>query len=87
MTAYISHNTEVKVVDAESGAIVGSVAGLKRVHGIVVMDDLGRGFISDGGADEVVVFDVKTLKATGHIKTRAIRIASSTIRLRSTFLP
>ena len=66
---YISHNTEVKVVDADSGAIVGSVSDLKRVHGIVVMNDLGHGFISDGGADEVVVFDLKTLKPTGHIKT------------------
>jgi YVTN family beta-propeller protein len=66
---YISHNTEVKIVNADSGAIVGSITDLKRVHGIVVMDDLGRGFISDGGADEVVVFDLKTLKPTGHIKT------------------
>ncbi len=66
---YISHNTEVKVVDADSGAVAGSIPDLKRVHGIVVMDDLGRGFISDGGADEVVVFDLKTLKPTGHIKT------------------
>src|ERR1700688_3412382 len=66
---YVSHNTEVKVVDADSGAIVGSIPDLKRVHGIVVMGDLGRGFISDGGADEVVVFDLKTLNPTGHIKT------------------
>src|SRR5260370_39758065 len=65
----ISQNSEVKVVDADSGAVVGSIPDLKRVHGIVVMDDLGRGFISDGGADKVVVFDLKTLKATGHIKT------------------
>src|SRR5260370_32923487 len=66
---YISHNTEVKVVDADSGAIVGSVSDLKRVHGVVVMNGLGHGFSSDGGADEVVVFDLKTLKPTGHIKT------------------
>ena len=66
---YISHNTEVKVVDADSGAIVGSIPDLKRVHGIVVRQELDRGFISDGGADEVVVFDLKTLKTTGHIKT------------------
>src|SRR5258707_3562238 len=33
------------------------------------MNDLGHGFISDGGADEVVVFDLKTLKPTNHIKT------------------
>jgi YVTN family beta-propeller protein len=66
---YISHNTEVKVVDADNGAVVGSIPDLKRVHGIALVTDLGRGFISDGGADEVVVFDLKTLKASGHIKT------------------
>jgi YVTN family beta-propeller protein len=65
---YISHNTEVKVVDADSGAIVGSIPDLKRVHGIALVPELGRGFISDGGADEAVVFDLKTLKVTGHIK-------------------
>src|SRR5437879_6717988 len=31
---FISHNTEVKVVDADSGAIIGSIPDLKRVHGI-----------------------------------------------------
>jgi YVTN family beta-propeller protein len=66
---YISHNTEVKVVDADSGATVGSIPDLKRVHGIALVSDVGRGFISDGGADEAVVFDLKTLKVTNHIKT------------------
>jgi len=66
---YISHNSEVKVVDADSGALLGSIADLKRVHGIALVSDLGRGFISDGGADEAVVFDLKTLKVTGHINT------------------
>jgi hypothetical protein len=65
---YISHNTEVKVVNADNGAIVGSIPDLKRVHGIALVPDLGRGFISDGGADEAVVFDAKSLKVTGHIK-------------------
>src|SRR5579859_4878184 len=66
---YVSHNTEVKVVDADSGAVLGSIPDLKRVHGIALVPDLGRGFISDGCADEAVVFDLKTLKVTGHIKT------------------
>ena len=66
---YISHNTEVKIVDADSGAVTGSIPDLKRVHGIAIISELGRGFISDGGADEVVVFDPKTLKTTVHIKT------------------
>src|SRR6266852_8495343 len=49
---YISHNTEVKIVDADTGAVVGSIPDLKRVHGIALVSNLGRGFISDGGADE-----------------------------------
>jgi YVTN family beta-propeller protein len=66
---YISHNTEVKIVDSDSGSVVGSIPDLKRVHGIALVSELGRGFISDGGADEAVVFDLKTLKVTNHIKT------------------
>lgn len=66
---YVSHNTEVKVVDADTGGIIGSIADLKRVHGTALVSELGRGFLSDGGSDEVVMFDTKTLKVTGHIKT------------------
>jgi YVTN family beta-propeller protein len=66
---FISHNTEVKVVNADNGSIIGNIPDLRRVHGIALVPGLGRGFISDGGADEAVVFDVKSLKVTGHIKT------------------
>lgn len=66
---YISHNTEVKVVDADSGAVTGNISGLKRTHGIALVKEIGKGFISDGGANEVVVFDMKTLKVSGHIAT------------------
>ncbi len=66
---YLSHGTEVKVVDADSGAVVGSIADLKRVHGIAMVKELGRGFISDGGADQALIFDLKTLKVIGQVKT------------------
>jgi YVTN family beta-propeller protein len=66
---YLSHGTEVKVVDADSGAVVGSIVDLKRVHGVALVHELGRGFISDGGADLTVIFDLKTLKVTGTVKT------------------
>src|SRR5437016_9200293 len=38
---FISHNTEVKVVNADTGAIIGSIPDLKRVHGIALVPDLG----------------------------------------------
>ncbi len=66
--AYLSHGTEVKVVDADSGALIGNITGLKRDHGVALVPELGRGFISDGDAGLAVVFDLKTLKTVGQVK-------------------
>lgn len=66
---YVSHGTEVKVVDADTGDVVGTTTGLKKCHGIAVPDAGGKGFITDGEEGKVFVFDVKTLKITGEIKT------------------
>jgi len=65
---YLSHGTEIKIVEADTGKVLGTVTGLQRDHGIVALNELGRGFITDGNAGEVVVFDLKTFKVTGHIK-------------------
>lgn len=65
---YASHGTEVAVVDADSGAQVGTIAGMKRCHGIALDKELGKGFITDGTAAEIVVFDIASLKVTGRIK-------------------
>src|SRR6202790_5268934 len=65
---YLSHGTEVKVLDADTFSVVGTISGLKRCHGVVVLPDLGKGFITDGDAAQVAVFDIKTLKITGTIK-------------------
>ncbi len=66
---YISHGTEVIVVDADSDKIVGTITGLKRCHGIAIVGELNEGFITDGEAGQVAVFDTNTLKITDNIKT------------------
>ena len=66
---YISHGAEVKVIDADNFSVLGTITGLKRCHGVLVMPKLGKGFITDGDAGNVAVFDLKTLKITGRIKT------------------
>jgi YVTN family beta-propeller protein len=65
---YLSHGTEVKVIDADTGKSVGDIGGLKQCHGIAIADEFGRGFITDGGAGKVVIFDLKTLKVVGEAK-------------------
>jgi hypothetical protein len=42
---YVSHDREVVVLDLNSEAIIGKIPG-SDVHGIAVVRDLGRGFIS-----------------------------------------
>jgi YVTN family beta-propeller protein len=58
---YVTHGPRVEVLDSDSGKVVGSITGLKGTHG-VALDDTGKfGYISDGGANEVVVFDRSSL--------------------------
>jgi DNA-binding beta-propeller fold protein YncE len=66
---YVSHGTQVDVLDADSGELKGKIADTKGVHGIAVAPDVGRGFASNGKADNVTIFDLKTLKTLGTVKT------------------
>jgi YVTN family beta-propeller protein len=66
---FVAHGTEVKVLDADNFSVIGSITGLKRCHGVALVPQLNKGFITDGDAAKVVVFDSKTLKITGEIKT------------------
>src|SRR5499427_3077581 len=65
---YLSHGTEIKVIDADTGAVVGNITGLKQDHGVALAHEFGRGFITDGGQGKVVIFDLQTLKVVGEAK-------------------
>jgi YVTN family beta-propeller protein len=65
---YLSHGTEIRVIDADTGTLIGNIAGLKQDHGVALAHEFGRGFISDGAEGKVVIFDLKTLKRTGETK-------------------
>lgn len=64
---YVSHGTSVHVIDLATEQPVGAVNNMKGVHGIAIVNKLNRGFISDGKANAVVVFDLKTLKVIATI--------------------
>lgn len=66
---YVSHGTEVEVLDVDSGAIVGKIPNTLGVHGIAIATEVGRGFISNGKASTVTIFDPNTLKPLGEVKT------------------
>ena len=66
---YVTHGPRVEVLDSDSGKVVGSIIGLKGTHG-VALDGGGKyGYVTDGGANEVVMFDRTTLAKVANIPT------------------
>jgi DNA-binding beta-propeller fold protein YncE len=65
---YVSHGSRVVVLDADSLAVTGEIPDTQGVHGIAIASDLGRGFTSNGRANNVTIFDLKTLKTIGTVQ-------------------
>ena len=57
------------VIDADTYAVVGDIPDTDGVHGIALAPELGRGFTSNGRANTVTIFDLKTLKVLGTAPT------------------
>jgi DNA-binding beta-propeller fold protein YncE len=66
---YVSHGTKVNVVNKLTGDSIGVIQSEKDVHGIALVHALGKGYISNGGANSVLVFDLKTFKVLAHVPT------------------
>src|SRR5204863_8916732 len=59
---YVSHATQVDVLDADSGKLVGTIPDTPGVHGIAIASDFGHGFTSNGRENKVSMFDPSTLQ-------------------------
>jgi outer membrane protein assembly factor BamB len=56
------------VVDLESDKLAGDILNTEGVHGIALAPEFNRGFISCGKVNNVLIFDLKTLKAVSQVK-------------------
>src|ERR1700730_120445 len=66
---YVPRTTHTMVIDSKSGKTIADIPGQKRAHGVAVVPQTGRGFISDGGGDgAVIIFDLKTNAVLGSLK-------------------
>jgi YVTN family beta-propeller protein len=65
---YITHATQVEVLDADTSELVGTIPNTPGAHGVAIASEFGRGFISAGKSDSVIIFDLKTLKTPGEVK-------------------
>jgi len=58
---YVSHGTQVDVLDADTGKPIGVIADTPGVHGIAIASSLERGFTTNGKENKVSVFNTRTL--------------------------
>lgn len=65
---YVTHGDQVHVVDLTTEKQTATITGLKHIHGVALADDLGKGFVSDGGDNVVVVFDLKSNQVSEKVK-------------------
>jgi len=66
---YVSHGTQVEVLDIDALTVVGNIPKTPGVHGIALAPEAGRGFVSNGQANNVTIFDLKTLKPIADVPT------------------
>jgi len=68
---FIAHGPVVQVIDLDTGTLAGQIAGLREAHAIA-LDNTGEfGYISDGPAGQVRVFDRRSLQSVTSIPTGA----------------
>jgi DNA-binding beta-propeller fold protein YncE len=59
---YVSHATQVDVVDADTGKVVGTIPDTPGVHGVAIASAFKHGFTSNGRENKVSMFDPATLQ-------------------------
>ena len=65
---FITRGTHVMVIDTDSLKQVGDIPDLSGIHGVALVPEMNKGFVSNGGDDSVAVFDLNSLKVTDKIK-------------------
>jgi YVTN family beta-propeller protein len=63
----ISRADRVLVVNVQDGSLVATIPDTAGVHGIALAPGIGKGFTSNGRADSVTEFELRTLKPTATI--------------------
>lgn len=65
---YISHATQVNIVDKKTGELKGAIENTTGVHGIAFVTAASKGYTSNGKLNTLSVFDIHTNKVIGQVK-------------------
>ncbi|HTQ50497.1 MAG TPA: hypothetical protein VMJ12_07285 [Candidatus Acidoferrales bacterium] len=66
---YVSHATEVVVIDLARDQVCGEITNTPGIHGVAIASDLGLGVTSNGRENKAGIVDLKTLQTLSKLKT------------------
>ncbi|WP_162549868.1 YncE family protein [Hymenobacter nivis] len=66
---YVAHGAQVDILNKNTGASIGIIPVEKDAHGIALVPSLGKGYISNGTMNQVLVFDLATNKILARVPT------------------
>lgn len=68
---FVTHSSEVTIVDGGSGDIVGRIQGFGGIHGIAVVPELGKAYANSREKSAVIEIDLSPLRAVKEIAVSA----------------
>jgi YVTN family beta-propeller protein len=66
---YVSHGSQVNILDEKTGDSLGVIPNTAGVHGIAFVPSLGKGYTSNGRSNNITVFDLKTNQVLNQVAT------------------
>src|SRR5690242_15193445 len=68
---FVTRGNRVTVLDLQSGKAVGEIPDTPGVHGVAIAPKAGKGYVSCGRDNTVLVFDLKSRKALKRVAVGA----------------
>ena len=65
---FVSHETQVEVLDADNGKVLGAIPDTPGIHGIAIAPEFKRGFTSNGRENKVSIFNPSTLELINKVE-------------------
>jgi DNA-binding beta-propeller fold protein YncE len=65
---YLSHGTQVDVIDPDTGKLIGTIPDTPGVHGVALAPEFKHGFTSNGRENKVSMFDPASLQLISKIE-------------------
>lgn len=65
---FVTHGSEIQVVDEEKGAQIGEIPNTQGVHGVALVPEFNKGFATCSHTNSIIVFDMNSFGTIAQIQ-------------------